>query len=296
MALGRVWRVCSVWLLLTVTLTLGCERLQLLQVLNTETLHKLREMGGPFPRHCVTERLSLKSKPLKLVKFTKHLQIQEGINIVHQTLQQITNVYSMNLDSVAWSRKKVEHFRLFLDRQLRELEACIRKPSSKSRSRGKDKIRKYFKKLRKFLKQKGAPFPWQCVSERLSLKTQPLKLANLSKGLTTQEKIHIVLQTLQQTNEIYGMSLGSATWPLKKVEDFRVLLHRQARELEECVWNPATESRPKGTIIIEKYFRKLRSFLKHKKFAECAWEIIRAETRACLQQILLITAKTSRKN
>ncbi|XP_062893861.1 interferon omega-1-like [Mobula hypostoma] len=155
MALGRVWRVCSVWLFLTGTLTLGSEKLQLLQILNTKTLGKLDEM--------------------------------------------------------------------------------------------------------------------------------------------TQEKIHIVCQTLRQTNEIYGMSLGSATWPLKKVEGFRVLLHRQVRVLEECVWNPATESRPKGTIIIEKYFRKLRSFLKHKKFAECAWEIIRTETRACLQQILLIAAKTSRK-
>ncbi|XP_059812696.1 interferon a3-like [Hypanus sabinus] len=150
-ALGRVWRVCSVWLLLTVTLTLGCERLQLLQVLNTETLGKSSEMGGPFLWHCVTERLSLKSKPLKLVK---RIETQEGINIVHQTLQQITKVYSMNLDSVTWSRNKVEHFRLLLDRQLSKLEACIRKPSSKSRSKGKGKIRKYFKKLRTFLKQK----------------------------------------------------------------------------------------------------------------------------------------------
>ncbi|XP_072105598.1 interferon beta-like [Mobula birostris] len=154
MALGRVWRVCSVWLFLTVTLTLGCERLRLLQVLNTETLGKLDEMGGPFPRHCVRERDSLKSKPLNLMNLTKHLETQEGINIIYQTLQQVTKVYSMNLDPVTWSRNKVEYFRLLPDWQLRELEECIRKPSSKSRSKGKDKIRKYFKKLRKFLKRK----------------------------------------------------------------------------------------------------------------------------------------------
>ncbi|XP_059821965.1 interferon tau-like [Hypanus sabinus] len=155
MALGRVWRVCSVWLLLTVTLTLGCERLQLLQVLNRETLGELNEMGGRLPRHCVTERLSLKTKLLELVKLSAEVPAQERIQIVHQTLHHLCRIYSMNLSSVSWVQSSVELLRLLLDRQLRELDVCVRKPGSETRPRKNAAILKYFQKLREFLKQKG---------------------------------------------------------------------------------------------------------------------------------------------
>ncbi|XP_078280909.1 interferon alpha-10-like [Rhinoraja longicauda] len=180
MALGSVWRVWIVWVLLSGTLSLGCERLQLLQDLNTDTLGKLNEMGGPFP--------------------------------------------------------------------------------------------------------------WHCVREKVTLKTQPLKLVNLANGLTGLEKLQIVLQTLRQTSEIYSEDSGSVPWPREGVQRFRLLLYRQIRELEECARKPAPESQQRRNIAVHKYFRKLRSFRKHHKFGDCAWEIIRAETRAHLQQILLVTA------
>ncbi|XP_072105098.1 interferon alpha-21-like isoform X2 [Mobula birostris] len=155
MALGRVWRVCSVWLFLTVTLTLGCERLRLLQVLNTKTLGKLNEMGGRLPRQCATERLSLKTKPLELVKLSAEVHAQERIWIVHQTLHHLRRIYSLNLSSVTWVQSSVEHFRHLLDRQLKELDVCVRKPGSESKPRKNAAILKYFQKLREFLKQKG---------------------------------------------------------------------------------------------------------------------------------------------
>ncbi|XP_062893862.1 interferon alpha-21-like [Mobula hypostoma] len=170
MALGRVWRVCSVWLFLTVTLTLGCERLRLLQFLNTDTLGKLDEMGGRLPQQCATERLSLKTKPLDLVKLSEQVHAQERIWIVHQTLHHLRRIYSLNLSSVTWVQSSVEHFRLLLDRQLKELDVCVRKPGSESKPRKNAAILKYFRKLRKFLKKKGFS---ECAWEITRAETRP---------------------------------------------------------------------------------------------------------------------------
>ncbi|XP_032891420.1 interferon alpha-4-like [Amblyraja radiata] len=200
MALGSVCRVWIVWVLLSGTLSLGCERLQLLQDLNTDTLGKLNEMAR---RH----------------------------------------------RSDTFRRSLIFHF-------------------------------------------PGRPLSWHCVREKVRLKTRPLKLVNLANGLSALEKIQIVLQTLRQTSEFYSEDSGSAPWPREEVEIFRLLLHRQIREPEECAWKRAPESQQKRNIAVHKYFRKLRRFRKHQNFGDCAWEMIRAETRAHLQQILLIMANT----
>ncbi|XP_051894365.1 interferon alpha-21-like [Pristis pectinata] len=142
---------------------------------------------------------------------------------------------------------------------------------------------------------------WLLLSVTLSLGCERLQLLHDLSTKTldkldemTHEKMQVVHQTLRQTHEMYGMGLGSVPWPHKEVESFRLLLDGQLRELEECASKSVPDARPKRKIAIDKYFRKLRSFLKQKKFADCAWEIIRAETRAYLQQILLIVAKSGR--
>ncbi|XP_072417232.1 interferon alpha-B-like [Chiloscyllium punctatum] len=186
MALARIWRFWTVLVLLSGTLSLGCERLHLQQVLNTETLSKLHEMGGPFPGHCFRQRFSLKTKPLDLVKLSDGVGTLDRIEIIHQTLHHINKIYSMNLGSVPWAWDKVENFHLLLEQQLRELQDCLRKPGS--------------------------------------------------------------------------------------------------------------DHKLKKNAAIQHYFRRLEKFLKHKKFSECSWEIIRAETRARLQQLLFIMAHVSKRN
>ncbi|XP_062893758.1 interferon phi 2 isoform X1 [Mobula hypostoma] len=111
--------------------------------------------GGRLPRQCATERLSLKTKPLDLVKLSAEVHAQERIWIVHQTLHHLRRIYSLNLSSVTWVQSSVEHFRHLLDRQLKELDVCVRKPGSESKPRKNAAILKYFQKLREFLKQKG---------------------------------------------------------------------------------------------------------------------------------------------
>ncbi|XP_059822105.1 interferon tau-like [Hypanus sabinus] len=179
MALGRVWRVCSVWLLLTVTPTLGCERLQLLQVLNRETLGELNEMGGRLPRHCATERLSLKTKPLELVKLSAEVPAQDWIWIIHQTLHHLRRIYSMNLSS----DRRVEDFKIHLDRQLKALDVCVRKPGSESRSRKNAAILKYFHVLREFLKQKRfSDCAWEKTHDETRRHLQQLRFVMAKVG------------------------------------------------------------------------------------------------------------------
>ncbi|XP_072342344.1 interferon alpha-F-like [Scyliorhinus torazame] len=175
MALASIWRFGTVLLLLSGTLSLGCERLQLQQVLNTEALSKLNEMGRRFPRQCVRERFALKTKPLNLVKLSEGLQTQDRIQIVHQTLRHISKIYSMNLRSVTWDRNTVENFRLLLDRQLSEMEECVRKQGSEARLRKNSTIQKYFRKLRKFLKQKTfSNCAWEIIRTETRARLQQL--------------------------------------------------------------------------------------------------------------------------
>ncbi|XP_020391688.2 interferon omega-1-like isoform X1 [Rhincodon typus] len=155
MALATIWRFWTVLVLVSGSLSLGCERLQLQQVLNTETLSKLHEMEGRFPWQCVRERSALKAKPLNLVKLSEGLQAQDKIQILHQTLRHIKKIYSMNLGSATWARDKVENVRLLLDRQFREVDECVKRSGTEARLSRNTTIHKYFRKLRKFLKQKN---------------------------------------------------------------------------------------------------------------------------------------------
>ncbi|XP_020391689.1 interferon a3-like [Rhincodon typus] len=111
-----------------------------------------------------------------------------------------------------------------------------------------------------------------------------------------QERVQIVHQTLRHISKICSRNLGSVTWAREQVENFRLLLDRQLQELETCVRKPGAGSRQKRNSIIFKYFRKLHKFLKQRRFSDCSWEIIRAETRTRLQQLQFITGQLSRSN
>ncbi|XP_078385342.1 interferon alpha-21-like [Cetorhinus maximus] len=152
------------------------------------------------------------------------------------------------------------------------------------------------KEAQKSLRDMGGSFPFQCTTMRESLKTKSLDLHQLVKGLETQDRIQIVHQTLRHISKIYSMNLGSVTWARDEVENFRLLLDRQLSELEECVREPGSERKMRRNFAIHNYFRKLEKFLKQERFSDCAWEIIRTETRVSLQQILSITAQISRRN
>ncbi|XP_059494787.1 interferon alpha-H [Stegostoma tigrinum] len=146
------------------------------------------------------------------------------------------------------------------------------------------------------LHEMGGRFPWQCVSERSALKAKPLNLVKLSKGLQAQDRIQILHQTLYHIKKICSMNVGSVTWAQDKMENVWLLLDRQFREVDECVKRSGAEVRLSRNTTIHKYFRKLRKFLKQKNFNDCSWEIIRAETRACLQQLFVIMAEVGRRN
>ncbi|XP_059494617.1 interferon alpha-13-like [Stegostoma tigrinum] len=175
MALATVWRFWMVLGLVSGSLSLGCERLQLQQVLNTETLSKLHEIGGPFPLHCLSQRFSLKTKSLNLAKLSSGLEAQERIQIIHQTLHLINKIYRINLGSVTWAWDKVENYLLLLDLQLRELEDCLRKSGCDHKMKRNAAIQLYFRKLEKFLKhEKFSDCSWEIIHAESRARLQQL--------------------------------------------------------------------------------------------------------------------------
>ncbi|XP_038634711.1 interferon beta-like [Scyliorhinus canicula] len=168
-----VWGVWTLLILLPGVLSQDCLRLQLQEVFNKDAQNSLKIMGGPFPLECKTTRESLRTKSLNLHHLVKRLQTQDRIQIVHQTLRHISKIYSMNLASVTWARDKVEHFRLLLDRQLSQLEECVRKPGSSLRRNSA--IHNYFRKLEKFLNQEGfSDCAWEIIRTETRARLQQL--------------------------------------------------------------------------------------------------------------------------
>ncbi|XP_038634436.1 interferon alpha-F-like [Scyliorhinus canicula] len=115
-------------------------------------------------------------------------------------------------------------------------------------------------------------------------------------SVQTQDRIQTLHQTLHHISKICSMNLGSATWDRDMVENLRLLLDRQLSELEECVRKQGSEHKMRRNTAIHNYFRKLEKFRNQEKFSDCAWEIIRTETRARLQQMLFIMLQISRRN
>ncbi|XP_051894369.1 interferon alpha-F-like [Pristis pectinata] len=141
------------------------------------------------------------------------------------------------------------------------------------------------------LNEMGGPLSKQCSLEKRSLGVVTVKLYRLVK--MGQERISVVNQTLHHISEIYSMNLSSVTWPRDKVENLRVLLDGQLRELETCVRKRGSGSQPRTSSAIEKYFTELSKFLERKGFSACAWEITRAETQAYFRQFPHIMAAIS---
>ncbi|XP_078280912.1 interferon alpha-H-like [Rhinoraja longicauda] len=110
------------------------------------------------------------------------------------------------------------------------------------------------------------------------------------------DAVRVVYQVLRQFSKIYSMNMASVTWPRDKVENLRLLLDAQVRELENCVRNRGSGTRPRRSAAIHNYFRKLSKFLKRKRFGACAWEVTRAETRASFQQLPGVMARISEAN
>ncbi|XP_067825364.1 interferon beta-like [Heptranchias perlo] len=164
MALSSIWRFWILSVLLAGTLSLGCERLRLQYVLNTETLSKLNEMGGRMPLHCMTRRGALQTQSLDLVTLSKNLNAEDKILVIHQTLHQINKTFSENRSSTPWDSALIENFLLQLNQQLEELRECQREPLSDSMN---EEIQEYFGKLREFLElERFSDCAWKVVRSR----------------------------------------------------------------------------------------------------------------------------------
>uniref|UniRef100_A0A4W3HT71 Uncharacterized protein n=1 Tax=Callorhinchus milii TaxID=7868 RepID=A0A4W3HT71_CALMI len=75
--------------------------------------------------------------------------------IAHRALRRIRAIYSGTLHNATWDRERTVFFRTLLDAQLEDLKESLGKRPSHSGKSWKNSVRKYFRKLRSFLRKEG---------------------------------------------------------------------------------------------------------------------------------------------
>uniref|UniRef100_A0A4W3GZU8 Uncharacterized protein n=1 Tax=Callorhinchus milii TaxID=7868 RepID=A0A4W3GZU8_CALMI len=137
---------------------------------------------------------------------------------------------------------------------------------------------------------------FQTVGTHMMAKRFPSVLYNSNMCVFSQNNDRILLlhKTFQHLNKIFHKNMKSVTWDLTQVNHFRELLVTQRDVVKDCIQDSASDSMLSALSTIHTYFRKLKKFLK--QYSACAWEVIRMETRARLQQILILTARMTKGN
>eukprot|EP00062_Callorhinchus_milii_P021260 gi/632977825/ref/XP_007905563.1/ PREDICTED: interferon alpha-4-like [Callorhinchus milii] len=143
-------------------------------------------------------------------------------------------------------------------------------------------------------------FAMLCVSLTLGCSTLRLQKILIATTLNTldemnNDRILLLHKTFQHLNKIFHKNMKSVTWDLTQVNHFRELLVTQREVVKDCIQDSASDSMRSALSTIHTYFRKLKSF-SNSRYSACAWEVIRIETRAHLQQILILTARMTKGN
>eukprot|EP00062_Callorhinchus_milii_P027042 gi/632989877/ref/XP_007883883.1/ PREDICTED: interferon omega-1-like [Callorhinchus milii] len=146
------------------------------------------------------------------------------------------------------------------------------------------------------LDEMGGHVPRHCVAVGAELRIASPDLRLLLQPLQNNDRILLLHKTFQHLNKIFHKNMKSVTWDLTQVNHFRELLVTQRDVVKDCIQDSASDSMLSALSTIHTYFRKLKKFLKQQRYSACAWEVIRMETRARLQQILILTARMTKGN
>ncbi|KAJ8345463.1 hypothetical protein SKAU_G00296560 [Synaphobranchus kaupii] len=111
--------------------------------------------------------------PKTLYRNIHKSQVDDKVKFLHESIDQIIELFDGNLDTVTWNRLKLEHFLTALDRQSRELQKCVSSASKYER-----RLNRYFRKLKKnVLKQrKYDSHSWELIRKEVRRHLQRLDL------------------------------------------------------------------------------------------------------------------------
>ncbi|CAK6434079.1 unnamed protein product [Pipistrellus nathusii] len=102
--------------------TLGCDLLEDHVLLSRETLVLLRQMSTISPLFCLKDRQHFRF-PRAAVDGSQ-AQKAQALSVLHQMLQQISDLLSTENSSVPWNTTLVDQLRTGLHRQLEALDTC----------------------------------------------------------------------------------------------------------------------------------------------------------------------------
>lgn len=111
---------------------------------------------------------------------------------------------------------------------------------------------------------------------------------------------------------IFTPSTFQPTWKEKHLKQIQIGLDKQLQYLEQCLEEEKEnedkkevkedEKKHPGAMVLQlnhlelrRYFHRIGSFLKDKKYSHCAWEIVRVEIRRCFYYFQKFTALLRRK-
>ncbi|NXX81196.1 IFNA2 protein, partial [Urocolius indicus] len=116
------------------------------------SLKLLDKMGEKFPQQCLREKMSFRF-PKQVLKPRQKEIVKVAIE---EIFQHIFYIFSKNLTLAAWDGTALEQFQNGLYQQIEQLEACvIKKKTLYFQSKANRlKLKKYFKKIDCFLKDK----------------------------------------------------------------------------------------------------------------------------------------------
>ncbi|XP_061081160.1 interferon a3-like [Conger conger] len=147
----------------------GCDWIQRgFRRVGGESLSLLSEMGGD-----ITDDMVPVPFPKNLYRSIQNAEMDDKVKFLHESIDQIMELFDGNLDAVTWNKLKVEHFLTLLDRQSRELQKCVSSASKYER-----RLNQYFRKLkRNVLKQrKYDTHSWELIRKEVRRHLQRLDL------------------------------------------------------------------------------------------------------------------------
>lgn len=146
---------------------LGCDLPQDHVLLSGENLELLRQMSTISPFFCLKDRKDFRF-PRAAVDGSQ-VQKAQAIAVLHEMLQQVSNLLSTENSSVTWNMTLVDQLRSGLHRQLEDLDKCLVEEMGEEGSALAEQppilaLKRYFEGVRLYLKEKEySDCAWEVV-------------------------------------------------------------------------------------------------------------------------------------
>ncbi|XP_030077160.1 interferon alpha-13 [Microcaecilia unicolor] len=167
-----LWRVCLASLLWSLIFSLKFDWYHLLvqqQHLSSKSLELLEGLGERLP--CSREQSPCFRFPQNIASVLKYSEIKAAmLPTLYEILHHILKIYNEEESKMPWDRTQLEHFTTVLHWQNTELKKylSVQLPASALGSHRKNslKVKKFFEKLRKYLKTKDySGCAWEAVRD-----------------------------------------------------------------------------------------------------------------------------------